>query len=463
MTQRNVHIETWGCQMNVADSERMLALLAQKNFRAVSSPSDADLIILNTCNIREKARHKVLTRLGELRVFKDNNPSVLLALSGCVAQTESKSLRNQLPFLDLIFGPDQIEDLPQILEKVMEADDPSLSQFAPQGPLVQTKFSESREYSIPMDAAEPWLGGDKFEATRFVNIIKGCDNFCTFCVVPYTRGREKSRAMAEVVQETHFLAEKGVKEIVLLGQNVNSYGLDTCERDLEPLEHTPFVELLYKVSKTQGVERLRFMTSNPHDLPSQLPQAFVDIPALCDQFHLPVQAGSNAILKSMHRRYTRESYLEKIAAIRAVRPEMAFSSDIIVGFPGETDEDFEQTMSLVSDVKFAFIYAFTYSPRPLTPAAKFKNQVPEHIKVKRLQALLDMQKLETERQNKEEIGKLRDVMLFYRNRKEPENWYGRTFQGRLVKVLNIEGAAGITLPVRITEANATALVGVVEV
>ncbi len=459
MTTRNVHIETWGCQMNVADSERMLALLARQNFKSVSSPNEADLIILNTCNIREKARHKVLTRLGELRVLKDQNPSLILALSGCVAQTEAQSLKKELPFLDLIFGPDHIEELPQLLSKIMEEADPSLSQFAPQGPLVETEFSESSEYSIPLDAAEPWLDSHRFEATRFVNIIKGCNNFCTYCVVPYTRGREKSRTPEEILRETEFLVDKGVREIVLLGQNVNSYGLDNSDRDEGYLEHTPFIDLLYTVAKVKGLDRLRFVTSNPHDFPHKLPQAFADIPILCDQLHLPVQAGSNTVLKSMHRRYTRELYLEKIAALRAVRPEMAFSADFIVGFPGETDADFEQTMSLIQEVKYAFIFGFKYSPRPLTPAAKFKNQVPEHVKDARLQALLNVQKVITEEQNAAEIGKTRDTLLVYKNKREPTTWYGRTFQGRLVRVLNIEGTSGQTLPVRITDSTATTLVG----
>jgi tRNA-2-methylthio-N6-dimethylallyladenosine synthase len=291
-----------------------------------------------------------------------------------------------------------------------------------------------------------------------VNIIKGCNNFCTYCVVPYTRGREKSRTPEEILQETEFLVGKGVREIVLLGQNVNSYGLDNSERDEGYLTHTPFIDLLYKVANVKGLERLRFVTSNPHDFPHKLPQAFADIPILCDQLHLPVQAGSNTVLKSMHRRYTRELYLEKVAALRAVRPEMALSTDIIVGFPGETDADFEQTMSLVQELKYAFIFGFKYSPRPLTPAAKFQNQVPERIKDARLQALLNLQKTITEEQNAAEIGKTRDTLLVYKNKKEASSWYGRTFQGRLVKVLNVEGSSGQTLPVRITDSNATALI-----
>lgn len=460
MTTRNVHIETWGCQMNVADSERMLALLARHSFSQVSAPSKADLIILNTCNIRDKARHKVLTRLGELRVLKDQNPGLILALAGCVAQAESKTLKKELPFLDLIFGPDNIEELPQLINKIMESSDPSLANFAPTGPLVEADFSTSSEYSIPLDAAEPWMDSNRFEATRFVNIIKGCNNYCTYCVVPYTRGAEKSRSVEEIIQETSFLVAKGVKEIVLLGQNVNSYGLDNSERDEGYLDNTPFVDLLYKVAAVPGVERLRFVTSNPHDFPKNLPTAFSEIPSLCDQLHLPVQAGSNTVLKSMHRRYTRELYLEKVAAMRAVRPELALSTDIIVGFPGESDSDFEQTIALIREVQYSFLFGFKYSPRPLTPAAKFSKQVPEDVKDARLRQLLDVQKEITEQQNSAEIGKIRQTLLVYKNKKDSHSWYGRTFQGRLIKVNSINGSSGVTVPVRVTEANATALAGV---
>jgi tRNA-2-methylthio-N6-dimethylallyladenosine synthase len=249
-----------------------------------------------------------------------------------------------------------------------------------------------------------------------------------------------------------------------LGQNVNSYGLDwSKDRILETLEHTPFLDLLYRVSEVKGVERLRFVTSNPHDFPQKLPQAFAEIPALCDQLHLPIQAGSNSILKAMHRRYTREQYMEKVAAIRAVRPEMALSTDIIVGFPGETESDFQQTIAVIREIEYAAIFAFKYSPRPLTPAAKFKNQIPEPEKDRRLKLILDLQREITDKQNRAEIGKTRNVMLVYRNRKETQSWYGRTFQGRLVKVLNVNatGYSGLTVPVLISDANATALVGTV--
>jgi tRNA-2-methylthio-N6-dimethylallyladenosine synthase len=456
MSNRRVHIETWGCQMNVADSERMLALLAKHSFEHTKDPSDADLIILNTCNIREKARHKVLTRLGELREIKLQNPALLLALSGCVAQAESESLRKELPFLDLIFGPDHIEELPNLLSRAVDSKITAQT-FANPGPLTQTEFQEENTYTIPSDTAEPWIDTEKFEASKFVNIIKGCNNYCTYCVVPFTRGREKSRPVEEIENEIHFLLGKGIKEIVLLGQNVNSYGLDNTSNRIQELEHTPFLDLLEHVGAIPGIERLRFVTSNPHDFPKMMPSVFQKIPILCDQLHLPVQSGSNAVLTAMNRKYTREDYLQKIESIRKVRPEMAFSTDIIVGFPGETDEDFEATLSLVKEVRYSSLFAFKYSPRKLTAAARFKNRVPENIQNQRLQAILNFQQEESERQNKAEIGRERDVFLVYRPSKPPHYWHGRTFQGRLVRILDAEGVSGDTVRVRIESANATSL------
>ncbi len=452
--------------MNVADSERMLALLVRQNFVATPRPEEADLIILNTCNIREKARHKVITRLGELRLFKKERPGLILALSGCVAQVEAEELAKELPFLDLVFGPDHIDNLPNLLARSSgKPGDEATGTPASEGTLIETAFSESGTYSIPFDMAEPWLDAEAFEASRFVNIIKGCNNFCSYCVVPYTRGREKSRPIPEIIQEIGFLLEKGIKEIVLLGQNVNSYGLDVVARtpgQEETVHRTPFVDLLYQVGAIPGVERLRFVTSNPHDFPATLPQAFRDIPQLCDQLHLPAQSGSNAVLQRMERKYSREQYLERLSLMRSARPEIALSGDFIVGFPGETDADFAATLSLVKEARYASIFAFKYSPRRLTRAAEMAGQVPERVKDERLQELLKVQKEETERQNRAEVGKVRPTMLIYRSTKDASIWYGRTFAGRLVKVRNIAGKPGLNVDVRIDSANAISLDGTVE-
>lgn len=462
---KKVYVQTWGCQMNVADSERMMGLLISLRYVKTDVPEHADLIILNTCHIREKARHKVVSRLGELRALKKENPSLLIAVAGCVAQAESEILAKEAPFIDLIFGPDQIESLPQLLEAVLmqprtHVDAQNFSHVVT--PFVLTQFdSKDVPYSIPIDSVAPYQDTDKIEITRYVNIIKGCNNFCTFCVVPYTRGREKSRSKKEILEEVNFLTQNGVKEIVLLGQNVNSYGLDLLGfPDTKSAgDQMPFADLLYDVSAQIGVERIRFTTSNPHDFTPALAKAFADLPKVTNAFHLAVQSGSDRILDRMNRQYTRAEYFERVSWIRAVRPEMAFSTDIIVGFPGETEEDFEQTLSLVSEMKYAFIYAFKYSERKGTPAIRFKDKIPESIKDKRLQILLDLQQKETLRQNLNEVGKIRDVMIVYKNQKEANTWYGRTYEGRLVKVHAVRNLIGKILPVQIMDANITALEG----
>ena len=463
---KKVHVQTWGCQMNVADTERMLSLLGTCNYRQTQDVEDADFILLNTCHIREKARHKLVSRLGELKPLKESKPQLILAVSGCVAQAEAKSLAKELPYVDMIFGPDQIEDLPNLLEEVVrknESEKKMLEDYnTKNSPYIVTQFDAKEVgYSIPIDVVPPYYDESKNEVTRFVNIIKGCNNFCTFCVVPYTRGREKSRAEKEILDEVKFLVDKGVKEIILLGQNVNSYGLDLIgAADIHSSQgQLPFSDLLYKVSDVPGVERIRFTTSNPHDFTPNLAKAFEELPKVTNSFHLAVQSGSDKILDRMNRQYTRAEYFERVKWIRDVRPEIAFSTDIIVGFPGETDEDFEDTLSLVQEMQYAFIYAFKYSIRKGTPAVRFKEQVPEDVKDRRLQILLDLQKKETLRQNLLEIGKVRQVLILYKNKKEENTWYGRTYEGRLVKVSGSHNSIGLILPVKITGANLTALEG----
>lgn len=462
---KKVYIQTWGCQMNVADSDRMTSLLAKKNFVPTSLPDEADVIILNTCHIREKARHKVVSRLGELKRLKDASPDLVLAVAGCVAQAESKKLANEVPFLDLIFGPDQIEKVPELVESVWNRNE---EMPIPEGfvhhrePVVEARF-EKGGYDIPLEEAVPWMQPQRNEVSRYVNIIKGCNNFCTFCVVPYTRGREKSRLSSQILEEVRFLRDRGVKEIVLLGQNVNSYGLDLLpeQPSLEGIHQIdlPFANLLEQVAEVDGIERIRFTTSNPHDLTRQLAQSFKELPKLASHFHLPVQSGSNRILSRMNRQYTREHYLERAKWLREARPDLAFGTDIIVGFPGESESDFQETLSLVEEMRYASIYAFKYSKRAGTPATRFKDVVPDDVASRRLQELLKLQDEITLRQNLAEIGSTREVLILYQNRKEKHSWYGRTSQGRLVKVSSPRNIEGMTIPIEIVDANKTALAG----
>jgi tRNA-2-methylthio-N6-dimethylallyladenosine synthase len=454
--RKSFFIQTWGCQMNVADSERMQALLGKADYAPATAAEDADVVILNTCHIRENARHKVVSRLGELRRLKKQNPNLVLAVAGCVAQAESKKLSREVPFVDLILGPDQIEEVPELLQSLADNRERThdASGFpANPVPFVKASFNNS-EYSIPLDRADPWTPAAASAVSRFVNIIKGCNNFCTFCVVPYTRGREKSRSLSEVIDEVKYLRDRGAREVVLLGQNVNSYGLD-----LPDAKGLPFADLLYSVSEVTGIDRIRFMTSNPHDFTPQLAQAFADLPKLTSSFHLPVQSGSDRILGRMNRQYCRAEYLERVSWIRDARPDVSFSSDIIVGFPGETEDEFEDTLSLIERMRYSFVYAYKYSKRAGTPAARFTDLLPESVLDQRLQRLFTLQDRITEEINRSEIGLERSVLVLYKDLKLENSWYGRTYQGRLARIQSSENLVGKIVSTHIYDANKTALLG----
>ena len=458
---KNVFVQSWGCQMNTADTERMLALLGQLNYRKTDSEENADLFLLNTCHIREKARHKVVSRLGELKEYKVKDPNRLIIVAGCVAEAESDKLAKEVPFVDLIFGPDKIESLPELLEKIVTREEKQ-SLESKSHPQVFTGFDKkSIGYSIPIDVVPPYKDETASQVSRYVNIIKGCNNFCTFCVVPFTRGREKSRTLKEISSEVKNLVESGTKEVVLLGQNVNSYGLDLIgAEDTKSLnQRLPFAELLHEVSQIEGIQRVRFTTSNPHDFTDDILHVFKTQKKVINAFHLPVQSGSDRVLKRMHRQYTRAHYLDLVSKIRAVRPQIAFGTDIIVGFPGESENDFEETVSLVEEMKYEYAYAFKYSIRKGTPAARFKDQVPEDIKDKRLQKLLSVLSQETLKQNKNEIGKELETLILYKNLKQKNSWYGRSYEGRLIKVESKNDILGETVQIKVENANQTALVG----
>ncbi len=434
--------------MNVADSERMLSLLQTQNYRLTDSAETADLILLNTCHIREKARHKVLSRLGRLDELKLKNPKLRIAVTGCVAQADGKKLMEIAPQIDLLLGPGKIGELPRLLKENAETGQKAIA----------TGFDRHKdeEESSSVQTSLPSITGKK-EITRFVNIIQGCNNFCTFCVVPFTRGREISRPQEEVLAEAKQLVADGTKEITLLGQNVNSYGLDLLGTDIVPDDGGPFVRLLKAVAEIDGLERLRFTTSNPHDFSRPLARLFASNPKMGCHMHLPVQAGHNRTLERMKRKVTVEDYLERIDWLREGSPEIAISTDLIVGFPGETDEEFEATLSLVEKVRFSFVYAFKYSPRKGTAAARFLDQVPEAVMDERLARLNRIQDKITTDQNLAEIGKVRDVLFFYESKKEPGTFVGRTPHYRTVRVHSKENIVGKTLPVKIRAANKIAL------
>ncbi|MCI5138686.1 MAG: tRNA (N6-isopentenyl adenosine(37)-C2)-methylthiotransferase MiaB, partial [Candidatus Electrothrix sp. AR1] len=349
---KHVFIKTFGCQMNERDSEIMAQLLSQSGYIAVGEPTDADLVILNTCSIRDKAEQKVFSLLGSLRLQKKQQPELRIAVAGCVAQQEGEQIFRRMPHVDIVVGTQQLYQLPEMLGRLERKETAR-----------EISCDLDKEFTIPpfqrLLEKTP-SQAQSVEFRKFVTIMQGCNNYCSYCVVPKTRGREISRPVADILEEVRLLIARGIKEITLLGQNVNSYGCTNAVAE----DPTGFPDLLKMVAEIPGVQRLRFTTSNPQDLSTELMQCFRDLPNLCPQFHLPVQAGSNAVLKKMHRKYTREVYLEKVTELRSYCPNIAICTDVIVGFPGETEADFAQTMDLLETVRFHGSYSFKYSDRP---------------------------------------------------------------------------------------------------
>lgn len=454
LIKQKVHIETWGCQMNVADSERMFHLLDNK-YSFTNDAKQADLIILNTCHIREKARHKVISRLGHLKEFKKTNPNLIITVAGCVAQAEGKHLLQAAPTIDILLSPGKLKELPKLIEEHKKTNKKILA-------LGFYKNKDAEKEVKTEKKIETYSSlGNRNEISRFVNIQQGCNNFCTFCVVPFTRGAEISLSPQELYDQAASFVQKGAKEITLLGQNVNSYGLDlVANNKLTPTTNGPFYDLLKKIAGVPGLESLRFTTSNPHDFSYPLAKIFQEEPLLGKYLHLPVQCGSNEILKTMKRKVTVEEYLERISWLRSFVDDMAISTDLIVGFPGETDEDFQRTLNLLEQVRYSFAFAFKYSPRKKTAAIRFKNQIAEDIKTKRLAKLNALQNKITLEENQKEIGQTRKTLFLYKSKKEDNAYYGRSTHFRLVKVQAYHDIVGCSLPVTIKDCNKTTLTGI---
>ena len=388
--------------MNERDSEIIAQSLAQHGYIETPDMNSADLVILNTCSIRAKAEQKVMSLLGQLRRNKQNNPTMQICMAGCVAQQEGQSLVERMPHVDLVIGTQHIYNIADHLKA------------AKNDGKVVTELSDAHEIPqfIPGSGA---AGADDMSTvgsttfSRFVTIMQGCNNFCTYCVVPYTRGREISRKYNDIIEEVKVLVESGVKEITLLGQNVNSYGMTNTVTD----DGTPcsFAQLLTAVASIEGVQRLRFTTSNPKDLSDELMQCFNVLPNLCPQFHLPVQSGSNRVLKRMNRKYTIEKYYELVKILRSYRPDIVLTTDIIVGFPGETEEDFQKTMELLENVRFGGSFSFKYSDRPGTASRHLDDKVAESEKTRRLMAFQKRQNEISFESNCKCIGKTYKVMV----------------------------------------------------
>lgn len=369
---RKVFIKTYGCQMNVYDSERMGDSLDSEGYVATETPDDADLILLNTCHIREKAAEKLYSDLGRLRVMREErDPSrpLTIGVTGCVAQAEGAEILRRAPTVDLVVGPQTYHRLPELLRKVREGQKVVETEYA-----VEDKFAHLPHHNR--------RAVQKRGVTAFLTVQEGCDKFCTFCVVPYTRGSEVSRPLDQIMSEARELVDAGVKEITLLGQNVNAWHGVSADGDVLHLG-----DLLYQLAKIDGLKRLRYTTSHPRDMDDSLIAAHKNLGMLMPYLHLPVQSGSDRILKAMNRQHKADDYLHLIDRIRKARPDIAFSGDFIVGFPGETDEDFEATMKLVREVGYSSAYSFKYSPRPGTPGATMKDHIEEKVKDERLQRL----------------------------------------------------------------------------
>ena len=420
-----VYISTYGCQMNSNDSERMMSLLEMMNFRAVTSPEQASLIIINSCSIREKPVHKVHSEVGRYRKLKALNPLLKIGVAGCVASQEKEQLRIDIPIIDFVLGTDSIDTLPEVVAKVRGG-----------AKITQTRFDRHEPYHIETMVRNPGV-------STFVNITKGCDNFCTFCVVPFTRGREKSRPLAHLITDVNKLVDRGVKEVTLLGQNVNSYESD-CGAG--------FSALLEKLAVETGVERIRFTTSHPKDFDDELIEVMAPHRAkVMEYIHLPVQSGNSEILDRMNRGYTREEYISKVRAIFKAIPDAVLSTDIITGFPGETDAQFEDTMSLLEEVPYESLFAFSYSSRPMTKAAKYPDQVSEVVKSERLNRLLARHReIATDLATKY-LGQTLDV-LTEKYDSDKGQWQGRSSQNKLVYFDGSVDLTGRTVKVKINEA-----------
>jgi tRNA-2-methylthio-N6-dimethylallyladenosine synthase len=433
-----VYVQNFGCQMNDYDVERMVELLRKDGYEPASSAEEADLVVLNSCAIREKSEHKVASAAGRLKELKDLKPHLVVAVGGCVAQQEGERLIRRLPVADLTFGPDQIPNLPSLLRRQKE----TRRRFS------ATEVIDVEDYQF-LDA-DPAPGDVK--VTALVTIQKGCDNHCAYCVVPATRGREVSRPADEVVAEVRRFVALGAREVTLIGQNVNSYHAIGGDDD--------FAELLARVNDVEGLSRLRFTTSHPKDFTPRVAEAFRELPKLCSYLHLPVQAGSSRTLKRMVRDYTRDEYLAKLDYVREMCPEVSLSTDIIVGYPGESDAEFAETMTLLERVQYDFIYSFEYSPRPDTPALKLRlrDDVPPEVKHRRLLEVQALQRDITARRLGRFVGRTAEVLVEGESRYGDGQLCGRLSGNEMVN-FDAQATAGDLVNVEITALRAHTLIG----
>jgi tRNA-2-methylthio-N6-dimethylallyladenosine synthase len=437
MNDKAFYLETFGCQMNVVDSERIVSLLDGIGYHQVEEPEQADLILLNTCAVRDKAVRKAYGHLGRFKPLKERNPGLILGMGGCIAQQEGKQLLEEFSYLDLVFGTHNVHRLPELVQQVAEQH-------------VRCEETEFLDRDTRLQLFPSRTGQDAY--TSFVTVMQGCDNFCSYCVVPYVRGREISRPSAEVLEEIRELAGQGVREITLIGQNVNSYGLK------EEGEFS-FAELLEQVNAVDGIDRIRFTTSHPKDLSDDLIDCFGRLDKLCKHLHLPVQCGSDNILTAMNRGYTRKRYLEIVARLRQVCPEIRLSSDIIVGFPGETEADFVETMSLLEKVRYTEIYSFIYSPRSGTTAADMVDVTLAEVKQEQFNRMLELQQEISRQTWAADVGTVQEVLVEGESKLGEGQLFGRSTWNRIVNFSGPADLAGTLVSVKITKAFRNSLLG----
>lgn len=433
---KNYHIITYGCQMNEHDSENIAGMLEALDYSHTPNPEEADVVVMNTCSVREHADKRFFGMLGQFKKQKKNNPNFIICICGCMPQQPHivEEIRKSFSWVDIVFGTQTIAEFPNLLMERIRTGKKQFSIIANNEEIPEEKESKR-----------------EFKHKALVNITYGCNNFCTYCIVPYTRGREKSRSLRAVKQEIINLVNDGVKEVMLLGQNVNSF------RDADG---NNFAALIRALDEVEGLERIRFMTSHPKDLSDELIACFGGCKKLCHNIHLPVQSGSDEVLRRMNRHYNRERYMEIVEKLRATCPDLSISTDIIVGFPGETEEDFLDTLSLVREVEYDSAFTFIYSPRVGTPAAKYDNQIPENIKHERFDRLVEEVNQCSAKKNSEYLGRIVDVMVDGPSKNDADAWSGRTDTFKLVNFTSEEPLTeGQMVSVRITETKTFSLDG----
>ena len=433
---KNYHIITYGCQMNEHDSENIAGMLEALDYSHTPNPEEADVVVMNTCSVREHADKRFFGMLGQFKKQKKNNPDFIICICGCMPQQPHivEEIRKSFGWVDIVFGTQTIAEFPNLLMERIRTGKKQFSIIANNEEIPEEKESKR-----------------EFKHKALVNITYGCNNFCTYCIVPYTRGREKSRSLRAVKQEIINLVNDGVKEVMLLGQNVNSF------RDADG---NNFAALIRALDEVKGLERIRFMTSHPKDLSDELIACFGDCKKLCHNIHLPVQSGSDEVLRRMNRHYNRQRYMKIVEKLRATCPDLSISTDIIVGFPGETEEDFLDTLSLVREVEYDSAFTFIYSPRVGTPAAKYDDQIPENIKHERFDRLVEEVNRCSAKKNSEYLGKIVTVMVDGSSKNDAGAWSGRTDTFKLVNFTSEEPLTeGQMVSVRITETKTFSLDG----